>query len=533
MVTALRLSVDLIVLSRRARVTKLDHSQISEIEQDARRVHASILFTLNGFSPINRLPPETLAMIPSFLFHGRDRIVTTHVCRHWRNTFLSTPALWDAVTAFYDPEQTAVHLERSGDIPLNVSIVAGGLDSMCRSASFRMLGQHSHRFGAMRLGKSFLDTEDVFSIMENPFPHLIKLELQIPDGGVIGGLEGPHPFPPLKSLTLDGGMRYLRRFQPSNLRKLGVGCYGWEFQLSSLLEFLATAPLLEELEFKINQIAEIDGLGDDVPPVVLKHLQRIVFRGSRPKHFRSFTCHIVHPHYTKIILTCYLPDNRDYAESYAFPSGMQLPIPTPPKYIRYRIVHDEDLLESSACIDLISVDGRHTLIENRRGWSRGHSPGAAKARATRELDSPCLDFLQNLDLSSVERFCFEGCNPGLITVENVMCTMAKLETLVVVDGDPYNILDGMQGLGQSHVICPLMRRLVVRDDPAKCISLHELAGVVETRAVRGSPLERVTMTSSFSDPFDESAVFVELLEGITEVRYDLGRNAVGWEWWKE
>ena len=383
----------------------------------------------------------------------------------------------------------------------------------------------------MKLYKGPHAAVDVLTIVENPFPRLTKLELDIPDGVAVEGL---HSFPPLKSLTLDGDMTYLRRFQPFNLRKLGVGCVRQGFQLQSLLEFLAKVPLLEELEFKVDHIFRIDELGEDVFPVVLKHLRRVVFRGARPKLLHPLISHILHPRHTKIILTCYIPHEYDeYDDSYLFPQGMHLPIPTPPKYIQYQVVHDEDFSESSTCIDLISVDGRHTLIENRRGWPKGYSLKEAKVWIFEELDRPCFRFLQAVDLSSVERLCFERCGPNPAYIEELMGAMDKLETLVVVNADPYVEFMAMQTVDPLNVICPLMRRLVVRFDLNIYTQWREMVELMKARAAYGSPLVQVKLTSSFSELLEEPAMSVELLEGVTEVRYDLGRSAVGWEWWKE
>ena len=385
----------------------------------------------------------------------------------------------------------------------------------------------------MKLYQGHISREDVFAIMEKPLPRLTKLDLEIPDGMTDRRIEGPHPFPALKSLILDGGITYLRYFQSSNLRKLGVSCYGWGFQPSSLLKFLARAPLLEELELRVAQHSlRVYELGEDLPPVVLKHLQRIVFRGPRPKFLRSLTSHITHPHSTKIVLTCYLPNNHTNVDSQLFPQGIQLPIPSPPKYIRYRVIHNNESSETSTCIDLISIDGRHTLIENRHGWPRGYSLMEAEFWAARELDRPCLKFLKTINLSSVERLCFERCNPDPAAVGELMGRMDKLESLVVVNGNPYIIFLAMQGLEPSNVMCPLMRQLVVRYDLDIYTQWPEIAEDVETRATRGSPLERVTLTSSFSELFKDSVASIELLEEIVEVRYDLGRSTGGWEWWR-
>ena len=129
-------------------------------------------------------------MIPSFLVRDRDRIIATHVCRHWRDTFLSTPMLWNTITPFNDPDKTAAYLERSTDVLLNVSVIAYGLVSTGWSASFEMLGQHSYRFKVLRVFGY------PFSVMGSPFPQLTTLELTIPTEEVARGIEAPTIFLP-------------------------------------------------------------------------------------------------------------------------------------------------------------------------------------------------------------------------------------------------------------------------------------------------------------------------------------------------
>ena len=267
--------------------------------------------------------------------------------------------------------------------------------------------------------------------------------------------------------------------------------------------------------------------------MTLKGLQQIVFRGTRPQSLPSLTSHIIYPLHTKIVLACYLPRNHGYHDSYVFPRRMQLPIPTSPKYIRYRLVHDKESSETRACIDLISTDGRQTLIENRLGWCEDHTLETANIWALQALDGPCLKFLQTIDLSSVERLCFERCSPDPSLVGKLLDAMGKLETLVVVDCNPYIPCMVMQGLGPGKVRGPLLRRLVIRCDLDIYIQWSLTVEIWETRAAQGLPLEQVTLTSSFSELLEKPAQSVELLEEITEVRHDLGRNAVGWEWWME
>jgi len=183
--------------------------------------------------------------------------------------------------------------------------------------SLWILGQRTHRFGAMRLYEHYHPREGVFAIMDNPFPRLTGLDLEIPDGAAVGRIDGPHPFPPLESLILHGDTTCIRGFQPSNLRKLGISCERG-FQPPSLFEFFAEAQLLEELEFEVDQRSfTAPELGQDVPPVTLESLQQIVFRGTLP------------PHHNKITLACHPPGTRRYPDSHPFPRGTQLPIPAP------------------------------------------------------------------------------------------------------------------------------------------------------------------------------------------------------------
>ena len=469
-------------------------------------------------------------MIPSFLARNRDRITASHVCHHWRDTFLSTPMLWDVVTTSDNPDKTIAYLERSRDVALKVSIQPYRPQSTGWETSFRVLGQHSHRFRALTLYKYRRTRVDVFAIMENPLPLLAELEVTILDVEQIERSEGPYHFPSLKSLILHGDIGDLPWFPLTNLRKLGVSCYGWGFRPQRLLGHLTNAPLLEELELAVDQIASIDDLGEGIPPVELKHLKRMVFRGTLPQRLPSLISRIAHPHDTKFVITCDLPVDRKYPISHKLPWETHLPILTTPRYIRYRLVHDEGSSESRTCIDLISTDGRHILIENRFGWPKNCSLDEAELW---ELDVPCLKFLQTIDLSSVERLCFERCSLDSRVVEELLGAMDKLETLVVVDGDPFAIFRAMQGLGSPRGICPRLCRLAVLCNLATYTQWDEIVRVVTARAARGSPLEQVTLTSSFSELPGQPADSVALLEEVTEVGYDLGRNTVGWEWWKE
>jgi len=378
---------------------------------------------------------------------------------------------------------------------------------------------------------------DIFPLIQNPCPHLLELYLEISNiVTAFDGIDGLNNFPSLKSLTLIGDISHLRFSQPYNLRKLGVSCNGTEFRLASLLELLAKIPLLEEFElFTPDEVPTIIEANPPTP-VPLTHLKRIVFRGTRSDFPRILTPLIAYPKDTKLVLThC-----RSYGvlrspafHSYhpMFPSGTQLLTTSAQKYIRYREVYDGDASEARFSIDLISVDGQHTSIENRYNWADSSSQGGRPFESDRP-QMECLGFIRALDLSFVERFCVELCIPDPSDIGEVMEGMINLGTLVVVNGYPHGIFLGLELDGAPFVRCPLLRRLVVRQDVTVYIDWHVLLPVIEGRAAHGSPLERVTLTSSFNELLEEPEEYVQLLERTTEVTFDLGRNTFGWEWWK-
>jgi len=76
------------------------------------------------FAPINKIPPEILVLIPDFwdtCDRDEDVIALTHVCRTWREVFVSRSSLWTNFDCS-DEEKTQVYFERSKSSPINLSL---------------------------------------------------------------------------------------------------------------------------------------------------------------------------------------------------------------------------------------------------------------------------------------------------------------------------------------------------------------------------------------------------------------------------
>jgi len=76
-------------------------------------------------APINKIPPEILTLIPDFWNtdkRDQDIITLTHVCRTWREVFVSRPSFWTRFDCL-DEEKTRIYLERSKSSPVDLSLI--------------------------------------------------------------------------------------------------------------------------------------------------------------------------------------------------------------------------------------------------------------------------------------------------------------------------------------------------------------------------------------------------------------------------
>ena len=76
----------------------------------------------NGLAPINKVPPEVLALIPDY-WGEWDKdvgvIPLTHVCRAWREIYTSRSSLWTMFLCA-DADKTRVYLQRSKSSPISL-----------------------------------------------------------------------------------------------------------------------------------------------------------------------------------------------------------------------------------------------------------------------------------------------------------------------------------------------------------------------------------------------------------------------------
>ena len=208
-------------------------------------------------APINKIPPEILTLVPDFL-ETKDRderiIALTHVCRTWREAFISRSSLWTDFDRL-DGEKARVYLERSGSSPINLSLDLNKGISLC-DPLFQIIPHATGRLESLLIKGMPEKIPAVTPYLSRPAPLLRYLSIR-PDRGC-----APERCPTLALTLFNGDLSSLRElhlervrtelpwrnmvnltsFTLSHIPPSGAAFAG------QLLDFLESAPYLEQVE---------------------------------------------------------------------------------------------------------------------------------------------------------------------------------------------------------------------------------------------------------------------------------------------
>jgi hypothetical protein len=228
--------------------------------------------------PVNRLPPEILALIPTFRESERDLLSATTVCEYWRRTLISTPNLWTKIVyprganPQVVPPRVQAYLERSESVPIHVRI---------RAHASQFLSSHTGRISSLEM---FLDhpsnLDDIAQHLSKPAPILETINLRV------GEMDQPTlALPPTffeaflssaRELTLHGATLSPGPCKLSWLTKFTLTTHFFAGVPSVvLLDTLERMPLLRFFEVTFYSISEPDPVSRS-RMVTLSHLEEII-----------------------------------------------------------------------------------------------------------------------------------------------------------------------------------------------------------------------------------------------------------------
>ncbi|PBK61510.1 hypothetical protein ARMSODRAFT_1089683 [Armillaria solidipes] len=273
--------------------------KLDAIERRLQIAAAMIRGARNSLQPINRLPPELLAIIflmrqqhlPSFLpipcvsvykqRHHRDWLKVLHVCRHWRAITATYARLWATIDSNLDP---ATFIRRSSTAPLTVYV--GIRNGKINQPDLEIILRQTRRIRELHIDAFKWQTSatPLYELLKKPAKSLLSLTILI-DGD---RNSTPHDLPTLFS----GRMPRLRQlclehistwpknhFQ--NLTHVCLYRQDREFRpcTNDFLDFLEGCPLLEELA--LIDAGPTRSTAGDVPAVLshrvvpLDHLREL------------------------------------------------------------------------------------------------------------------------------------------------------------------------------------------------------------------------------------------------------------------
>ena len=274
------------------------------MELEAKRALSTIHVSMNTYREINRLPPEVLALIPSFLTSHKDLVSTTHVCNHWRNTIIASPPLWSSFNnETMDENLVAAYLDRCGGTPLDVSF------SSALNKDLQLLVKlvpHSSHIRTMRIPcVRWFHIAEISNAFDASLPLLQDIELSISCDGSPPRLQRSFlaGATNLVSLNLsDYGVLSdtLLHFAIPTLTHLTLTFGDFRIPMvGEILGFLRTLPLIEDLNIRavilLDATEENSGLPDLFEQVDLPCLRKIQFSWVTPRSQYTLLAHIQCP----------------------------------------------------------------------------------------------------------------------------------------------------------------------------------------------------------------------------------------------
>jgi len=454
--------------------------------------------------PINRIPPEVLALIPDFLDvddRDEDVIALTHVCRAWREVFTSRPSLWTHLDLDYQDEvEASVYLERSKSMPIQLSLDREDL-ILPSDTFFQIIPRVVGRLGHLVVRGTPENIQHITNHLSRPAPLLEHLTISVYSKSL------SHRHPVFTPTLFDGDLSSLRSLDLGSIRTelpwrnmVNLTTFSLrhtppgETSVGHLLDFFESAPHLREVSLYFA--TPTSGVQNG-RLVSLAHLRMMRIVNRRPSSV--LLDHLLIPAGAELVL------QADFVSSLV---GDLLPrclnnlrnlsnFTTVKQYIGGR----------SPCMELSGPNGRVRV-----------NPTAPRISKT----SLVLEFLLQLDTSKTERFRIENGEP--LSEDLFYRALLRMIDLRVVTlyrcHNPHIFIRALYPSTSSSeaVICPKLEELVLvlRYD-GDVFDMENVIGMAEARASRGKELETVRIVDGGNelDPKD----VLELRRHVGHVEY--------------
>jgi len=474
----------------------------------------------NAFAPINRIPPEVFSLIPNYWKDQgieRDLIALTHVCRGWREIFISRPSLWTYLDC-RNTDKTRVYVERSRSFPLKIFLRTSKCISYYNDALLAVV-PHTNRLGSLTICTLPNTLSDLLSRFLLPAPLLTELKIVLdPDSYGPSPIVPNTPLPelpsPLCKLSLSS---VVTRLPWRNLSHLTV----FEFRhvpeaidplfVTGLLDFFDSTPLLNRISLHDSIPTPLDVPAGRVVPLL--HLQELIICGL-PAHY-NFIKHLIIPTASFVDL------DFDFSTD-------TTPVPA---YLANNFNNLHNITTIYLSLDRLSSHRRMRLV-GPNGELRMSGSWAAETHSAAERQF--LWSLREFDLSKTRRLGVSKFPPSpRKEIENspifqTLLLMKHLRTLTLIEvRDPSFIFSLNPGKNKSHtLLCPELEELVLYIRQQSWSYLRELMEMASERAKNHVKLSSITIVS-LDEICPKEEVF-RLRRCVSHVEYKLDVEPPRW-----
>ena len=469
--------------------------------------------TKNTFVSINRIPPEILSLIAHRCDTGEDTITLTHVCRSWREIFISHASLWINLDCKV-VDKTRVYLERSKTSPLKIRIERWWLND-----AFLLTVPHLGRLRSLYVSVSSDDLLQLIEHLGSPSPLLKTLSLAVIDGEALvlqnfifgGDLSSLH------TLYLSGVIADLSWKNMSNLRTLSLSNVPPDLiSVTELLDFFEHVPLLREI-----LLAKAFPNSSDAPPGRVVSLPNLKVLDI-----------IAQPLHTILLNHLLIPTGASINQLVDLVE-VKSPIPSHLPNDFNNLQHLSNItsinlsFDPGAYLRLEGPSGRHDVIANWTG--QGCIPTSIGRRVLRSLDVPTLAAAEKLAIAYWRCSAISSSAPvdksrtyrtfHLMNNLRILALTACLTRTFIFVLNPGKNTSGT-------VVCPKLKQLFMYVDRKDWFYLSELLEMAKARASKGAKLETVTITCA--GEFLPVSEVLKLRTWISHVEYKLDNVVPAW-----
>jgi len=480
----------------------------------------------NNFAPVGRIPGAVLSLIPSYL--GRQDadtdetlITLTHVCRGWRELFISQPSLWTRLD-FTNVSKTNAYVKRSRSLPLE-AIIKKTEDKSSLKDAFLPVAPHIARFKSLTIcGTSdLLQSFTEHLTLAAPLLKELVIDFTCNPAPILNDVLFNKDLSSLRVLSLGGVITRLPWKNLWNLTTFKLRCMpGNEITVTQLLNFLESASHLKDITLHDSIPTSSNASSTRVVP--LPHLQNLTIQADRAHSI--LLNHLCIPARASLVL-----DFRFGGDKSPLPDHLPKTVKNLENIFRVTTVN-------------LCFDAREKLVQligpSGRLYMHGHWEDDVKIAPPLSLDRRILQSLDYFPLHITQRLAitgyakYESLGPIGIkrsTPYQILLRMADLHTLTLTrcNNLPFIIALNPAHTSPKVVPCPNLEELILYVETQNAFNMPELMSMAKERESEGVGLRSITIVG-LGELIPGKEVF-KLREHVAHVEYRFEERPPIWD----